>query len=125
MYAITTLTLVRNAMSLKMKPQKGLTGMQPLTSLDEKQLGSCTISLATPMALNSQTTALAILYTPKNKISQFLTLLEVPFKSTQWPSNEEPLIDYSKSIMMTSDHYMVLKQKLASKEVVVRKKDDG
>jgi hypothetical protein len=68
---------------------------------------------------------LAILYTPKNKISQFLTLLEVPFKSTQWPSNEEPLIDYSKSIMMTSDHYMVLKQKLASKEVVVRKKDDG
>jgi hypothetical protein len=83
MYAITTLTLVRNAMSLKMKPQKGLTGMQPLTSLDEKQLGSCTISLATPMALNSQTTALAILYTPKNKISQFLTLLEVPFKSTQ------------------------------------------
>jgi hypothetical protein len=43
---------------------------------------------------------------PKIELSQFLTLPKVLFKSTQWPLNEEPLIDYSKNIMMTSDHNM-------------------
>ncbi len=37
---------------LEDETKKGLTNMQPLTSLDEKQLGSCTITLATPMAPN-------------------------------------------------------------------------
>ncbi len=61
----------------------------------------------------------------KIEISQFLTLPKVPFRSTQWILNEEPLIDYSKNIMMTSDHNMkTLKQNLARKDATTKERDN-
>jgi hypothetical protein len=55
-------------------------------------------------------------------LHHFLTLLEVPSKSYHRMSNEEPLIDYNKNIMMTSEHYpVILKQKLVRKEALTRK----
>jgi hypothetical protein len=38
-------------------------------------------------------------------------------------SNEEPLIDYNKNIMMTSEHYLaILEQKLVRKEATIKNK---
>jgi hypothetical protein len=47
----------------------------------------------------------------------FLTLLKAPIKSHYQVSNEKPLINYNKNIMMTSEHYVVaLEQKVVRKE---------
>jgi len=47
----------------------------------------------------------------------FLTLPKVPMKSHYQVSNEEPLINYKKNIMMINEHYVVaLEQKLARRE---------
>jgi len=49
---------------------------------------------------------------------RFLTLPKAPIKSHHQVSNEEPLINYKKNIMMTNGLYVVaLEQNLARKEV--------
>ncbi len=52
------------------------------------------------MGFNSDTTM-----GPSNAISRFLTLLEL-LPTITHQIMEEPLIDYSKYIMMTFDHYI-------------------
>jgi hypothetical protein len=48
----------------------------------------------------------------------FLTLPEVPNKSHHRMSNEKPLIDYNKSIMIMNENYLVaFEQKMVRKEV--------
>lgn len=55
-------------------------------------------------------------------LHHFLTLPEVPSKSYHIMSNEKPLIDYNKNIMMMSEHYLVIfEQQLVRKEVMIRK----
>ncbi len=56
-------------------------------------------------------------------ITYFLILLKTPCKSICWVSMEEPLIvNHSKSIMMTCDHYVnALEQKMAFKEATTKK----
>jgi len=54
-------------------------------------------------------------------LHHFLTLLEIPNKSHYRVSNEKPLINYNKSIMMTNEPYLpTLEQKLAKKEVIIQ-----
>jgi hypothetical protein len=56
-------------------------------------------------------------------LHHFLTLPKVPNKSYHRVSNEEPLIDYNKNIMMTSEHYLaILEQKLVRKEATIKNK---
>jgi hypothetical protein len=53
-------------------------------------------------------------------LHHFLSLLEVPNKSHDKMSNEKPLIDYSRSIMIMNEHYLVaFEQKLVRKEVAI------
>jgi hypothetical protein len=53
-----------------------------------------------------------------------VTLLEVPSKSYHRMSNEKPLIDYNKSIMIMNEHYLVtFEQKMVRKEVPTRDQD--
>jgi hypothetical protein len=51
-------------------------------------------------------------------LHHFLTLLKVPNKSHHKMSNEKPLIDYNKSIMIMNEYYLVaFEQKLVRKEI--------
>jgi hypothetical protein len=56
-------------------------------------------------------------------LHHFMTLPEVLNKSYHKVSNEEPLIDYNKNIMMTSEHYLaILEQKLVRKKATTKNK---
>jgi hypothetical protein len=51
-------------------------------------------------------------------LHRFFTLPEVPNKSHHRMSNEKPLIDYNKSIMIMNEHYLVaFEQKMVRKEI--------
>ncbi len=53
----------------------------------------------------------------------FKTLLKVTARLMDWVSMGDPLIDYSKNIIMTFDHYVIkLEQKLQHKESTTKER---
>jgi hypothetical protein len=54
-------------------------------------------------------------------LHHLLTLLQVPSKSYHKMSNEKPLIDYNKNVMMRNEHYLVIfGQKLVRTKITIR-----
>jgi hypothetical protein len=60
------------------------------------------------------------LVAPLPSISQFFTFLKVEVVGPLKEPCDEPLIEYTKSIMMTSTHYLATLEQKASKEATTK-----
>jgi hypothetical protein len=63
---------------------------------------------------------------PKPAIFQFLVLFKIEVNRPQKQQGEKPPIDYTKSIMMTIEHYSTtFEQKAFRKEATTREREEG